>query len=338
MTLLQDVFKTHSAVFNEENVISFANDDQALKAFEEGAALIPLQASAVIRASGDDRLDFVQGQVTNNVKQLQVGGFHEALMLNHKGHALAQMQILRREKELTLVVEDNARALVQEQLQRHIIFDQVQLKDLTEVISVFSVQGVKAAELLADLCSALPAEKQFVETNFQGASLTIYPSKRSAQGGFDIQIETPAASALFGHLLEKGCVATGSNVATMARVLAGIPKVATEAGEGVLPQEAGLEQAISYTKGCYLGQEIMARIEARGKLRRGLQVLKFSGLPSASVSDVSQAGKRVGRLGQVIEHPEYGVFGLAVVRNDLTDTSVSVAEVSAELVPLPIYS
>ena len=117
---------------------------------------------------------------------------------------------------------------------------------------------------------------------------------------------------------------------------AGIASASGEGGEGALPQEVGLEHAVSYRKGCYLGQEIMARIEARGNLRKGLRGLKLAALPGSETRDLTLEGKKVGRLGSVAEHPDLGIIALASVRMELeAGQEVEVGEITATVVELP---
>ncbi|MEX2542528.1 MAG: hypothetical protein WD314_11995, partial [Trueperaceae bacterium] len=144
-------------------------------------------------------------------------------------------------------------------------------------------------------------------------------------------------TALTAALTAAGAVAGGMAALRLGRVCAGLASAAGEAGEGVLPQEAGLEPLVSYRKGCYLGQEIMARIEARGKLRRELGALRLEREPEPGEREVRRDGRLVGRLGTVARHPESGVLALAVLRSDLDlDSPVEAAGVPARRIRLPV--
>lgn len=310
-----------------------------LRAFEgqpagmPGALLTPLLGSGVLKASGSDRLDFVHGQVSCAVKNLPAGGFSEGLMLNHKGHALAQLRVLRRNEALLLVVDGGATAAVARRLQEHIIFDQVILEP--QPSSVLSLQGEAADEVLAAVGLELPEAGAVAETALAGAPLLLHRARRSGAGGYDLLVPTEQAGAVFDALVAAGALPAGEAALELARVLAGVPDAEHEAGEGVLPQEAGLEPLVDYRKGCYLGQEIMARIEARGKLRRSLQGLRLRARPEKGVRDVLANGKTVGRLGTVAEHPQLGVVALAVLRDDLAEVELMVGTVAARAATLP---
>lgn len=300
----------------------------------ESAVVVPLLGHTSLRVTGEDRLDFVHGQLSNEVKRLKQGQFSENLMLNHKGHALAQMRVFRRADDVFIAVEGEAGTLVEGELRAHIVFDQVELQNLSNAITSFTVQGKDALKVVSSLTPELPEEHVFIQVPFATAKILIHPSRRSVWGGFDLHILTKDAHHLLEHVLGSGAVLAGEKALTISRIEAGIPYAETEAGEGVLPQECGLESWVSYTKGCYLGQEIMARIEARGNLRRKLKGLKLFGMPAGR--EIMLADKRVGQLGAVAEHPQLGVIALAVLRSDLGEDAVlRVEDFEARPVTLP---
>jgi tRNA-modifying protein YgfZ len=328
--MLKDFLIAQSATFNRQGRLeSFASPVGEFERLE-GAVIVPLLGHTALRVTGADRLDFVHGQLSNEIKRLQVGTFSENLLLNHKGHALAQMRVFRREDDLFLAVEGNAGEFVEREFRAHIIFDQVELQNLSETITSFTVQGKEAVRVLESF--GLPTGNSFIQIPFASAKILVHASKRTVPGGFDVHVLSKDAEALLQHLLESGTTLAGENALEMSRVEAGIPYAETEAGEGVLPQEAGLEPCVSYTKGCYLGQEIMARIEARGNLRRSLKRVRLEALPTPEDRDIRASDKVVGRLGKVVEHPDLGVIGLAVLRNDLpTDAALHVGNVGLSL-------
>ncbi len=312
-----------------------ASEYQALKA---GAGWGPRPITP-LRVTGADRLDFLHGQLANEVKGLPVGEMNVSLMLNHKGQALALMRVYRRPDDVYVAVEGGAGAQVKEQLEAHIIFDQVELTDLSETLTALTVQGEKAAEVIRQLFDGHSdgdiLEGTFVQLPFAGAEVLVSPMRRSLPGGFDLHVLSKDAPALREALAAAGAVQVGAEVLETARVEAGIPDAAHEGGAGVLPQEAGLEYALSYHKGCYLGQEIMARIEARGKVRRRLVGLRLERLPEAGAVPKLD-GKVMGRLGTVMEHPELGVIALASVRNEAgVGERLELGEVGATLCSLP---
>ena len=314
-----------------------ADASRAYRAYREGrAVLAPLPDLGPLRATGADRVEFLHGQVTNDVRGLPEGGTGEGLLLNHKGHALAQLRTLRRRDDLYLAVEGGASPLVREHLDRHIVFDDVQIKDLTGEIVAWTLQGATAAvdALLAELGADRPAPGASVRVPLDQAAVLVVASRRSGAGGVDLHLLARQAEVVRDRLVGAGAVPAQPVVLPLLRVVAGIPHATSEAGEGVLPQEAGLEPLVSYRKGCYLGQEIMARIEARGTVRRALRGVRLEGEPEHD--EVEAAGRSVGRLGTSVPHPELGWIALAVVRSDLSDDArPSFGGIAGNLADLP---
>lgn len=341
--------------------------------------LTRLTTSGVLAFSGSDARSFLHGQLANDVTSLPNGGSGRSLLLNHKGHAMAEAAVLRVGDEVLCVVDDDRLAWVKDTLERHIVFDDV--RSVRRPAEVITVQGSSSGAALREAGLAVPAATDASTTTDLGAGATavVYASKRSAAGGFDVLVlaESPAqaaaataggrgasereaaggqdpeaglrrqADALGTRLTAAGALEVGPLALDAARVAAGVATAGREGGEGVLPQEAGLEPLISYRKGCYLGQEIMARIEARGTLRRELATIELAGVPDADkagqprAQDAEQApdtapaaasraitasGKTVGLLGTVALMPDGAFRALCVLRRDIgSETDLSAA-------------
>ena len=318
-TEILSALEAKGAVLQDERVRQFGSVTDEYAGLES-AVLIPLLGTTPLRLTGQDRLEFLHGQVSNDVKGLKAGQRNQSLMLNHKGHALAEMRVYRREDDVFAAVEGGAGAFVRRELEAHIIFDQVEIQNLSEVITSFTLQGNSAQGIIQSVFEIeMPPVGNFIQVPYEGAKVLLASVKRSLQGGVDIHVLSKDAETLLTQLLDAGAMLAGEDVLNIARVEANIPSAEFEGGEGALPQEVGLEPAVSYRKGCYLGQEIMARIEARGNLRKELKKLSISAFPDSESKNIISDGKSVGRLGTVVEHPEQGVLALASVRKDVGD-------------------
>ncbi len=296
-----------------------------------------IAGAATLTVSGPDASGFLQGQLANDVAGLPFGGVRRSLYLNHKGHALAEAMVVRLARdEYVLVEEGGTCAWMKAEFERHVIFDDVRVVGPTPVRLV-TLQAAQAGEAAA---AASPVEgvgavfgRAFgvaapeTERVVTLAGGFAYPSGRSALGGYDIvsltdQDDLPA-------LVGAGAALATPSALTLMRVRARASLAPQDAGEGVLPQEAGLESALSYRKGCYLGQEIMARIEARGNLRRALARVRLAGDPrphgeppgpdGEAWRELRAAGRAVGRLGTVVEAEAGDFEALAVMRSDVPD-------------------
>ena len=331
------IWLDRGAQLKEGRVKSFGDPAAEFTALET-AGMVPLLGIGALRLTGNDRLEFLHGQVSNEVKRLQPGESRAALMLNIRGHALALLRLYRRDDDLFVAPEGDSTGMLEAGLRAHIIFDQVEIENLSESLTALTLQGTNAAETLQKVFSTeLPTPDTFVQVPFASAKVLVSPVARSRAGGFDLHVLTRDAAALVGALREAGAELAGEDALEAYRIAAGIAGAELEGGEGVLPQEAGLTYALSYRKGCYLGQEIMARIEARGKVRRRLVGLKLSELPKPGERDLIQNGKTVGRLGGVSVHPQLGVMALGSVRTEIAaGAELALGQVQAVVTDLPI--
>jgi folate-binding protein YgfZ len=304
---------------------------------------VPRLARGHLRVQGGDRVDFVQGQVSQDVRGLGVGGAADALLLDHKGRPQAGMTVYRRADDLYLAVEDGAGPAVLRALQDHVVFDQVTLGDVAE--GAVGARGLVACTLLAAdlplavdaLRSAFPAldgdavaldRALLVPLDDAGATRVLL--RFVALGplvAVDVTLLAGDLAEAWHALRAAGVRPVGERALTAARVAHG---VATVRGEGALglPQETGLADRVHPRKGCYLGQEIMARVEARGQLRRTLVGLALDGPPPAlglaqawRIEDAS--GATVGALGSAAPALDgEGWWALAVARRDAIDRAV----------------
>lgn len=304
----------------------------------DAAVVVPLPSIGSLRLTGPDRVDFLNGQLANDVRGTAVGEARRSLYLDVRGHALDEVRIHRRRDDLHVAVEDGGAASVLERLAAHRVFDDVELHDLGDVLRCFTVQGPEAGGVLHD---ALGVSRELRDDGFEqrpvdGRDVLVSPHRRSRPGGADVFVLARDAERVHGTLLAAG--ASRGDLASLeaSRVDAGLARARSDAGAGVLPQEARLADAISTRKGCYLGQETMARIEARATLRRDLRRLRLDQVPVGAEArpDVMLDGRTVGRLGTVARHPELGWIALAVVRTDLEpDATLSIGSARAAILP-----
>ena len=329
-----DYLQTLGAVGTTTNVNNFGSLQKEYQALKKNAVLVPLLSNTPLKITGKDSLDFLHGQVSNKVKGLKEGEHNTSLMLNFKGHALAQMRVFKRAEDLFVVVESGLGEIVKKQLNAHIIFDQVEIEDLSNTLVSLTLLGNNAIQILQKLFSNLPSENNFIYIPLNGAKVLINSARRALYPAFDLHILKKDAIDLANLLLEVDATFAGEELLNIARVEAGIPNAAYEGGEGVLPQEIGLEEAISYNKGCYLGQEIMARIEARGNVHKELSILSFEKSPASNEKSIVANGKSVGKISTLINHPEKGFMALASLRKDVKG-DLNVANKAAKLCNLP---
>jgi tRNA-modifying protein YgfZ len=305
---------------------------------QEDLLLFDISNRGRLKMTGEDRVRFLNGQVTNDVKSLAPTSGCYAALTNAKGKMRADMLILNLGTEFLIEVEPGLETTVVESLEKYIIADDVQVETVTDRWKAFSIIGSAASDFLrsAKLC-ANPPSKMYeivplnlgglgsVEASAQALTDQRHPtletaflvrSFRAPTDSFDIWVEASKASTLIGHLQHAGCKTGTEAELEILRVEASIPKFGMEMDENTIPNEAGLEaRAISYTKGCYIGQEVIARIKSVGHVNRQLAKLRFKGTPEKG-SPLLLQDKEVGKVSSVVESPRFGCIGLAIVRRE----------------------
>lgn len=314
------------AVFEDGDVAHFGapRDEAAGAATGDAVLLVPLLAVAPLRITGADRAGFLHGQLSNMVQGVRPGECNRTLQLNVRGQVVGEGTLCARENDHFLAVDDGRGGVVRASLEQHVVFDDVAIQDLSGELAALTLQGKDAAGVLGRALGTPPQAGAFARYAVGDAEVMAAARKRSRAGGFDLHLLARQLPEVVVALRGAGARLAGGSALTLARVLGAVPSVVHEGGSGSLPQELGLEDALSYRKGCYLGQEIMARIEARGAVRKGLARVRLDGsaealasLPESEDRSLRVEGREVGRLGSVARAPDGSWWGLAVLRRDL---------------------
>jgi folate-binding protein YgfZ len=248
--------------------------------------------AAFLRVTGSDAATFLQGQFTNEL-QHSPGSATYGLWLNQKGKVLADSHVLKiAEHEFVVASIASPAGVILQRLEEYVVADDVVVVDETAAVHGLMVWGERSGEMLDDR----PAAGQFVRA---GGSF-VFPGRQVQGDNFQIIGPEENIRLRQASLLAVGASAAGAGAAEFARISEGMPAIPHDIGPGDLPNEGGLEvAAISYTKGCYLGQEVMARLKNLGRIRRRLHVLRGSGPPPPAMTTLYQAGTKVGEIRSV---------------------------------------
>ena len=318
-------------------------DDLAreLHAVRESAGLFQLPGRGVIEVSGGDRTRWLDGMISADVKALAPGGGAYGLLLTRQGRIVADLHVLARADGFWLELEAAALPGVAQRLAGYVIADDVTLTDLRPELARFAVEGPRAAERLgaagADASGLAP--HGWREASIAGASLTLAAYGFTGLPAFQLFVPAGAAAAVSDALLATGLTTASDDTLECLRIAAGLPRLGRELDESVLPAEARLEAAISTSKGCYTGQEVVTRMRTRGRVGHLLIGLRFDGdtLPARGAEIHGPAG-RLGQLTSSVLSPDDGAIGLGFVRAEAAEpgTSVRVDGTPARLVALPM--
>jgi folate-binding protein YgfZ len=262
----------------------------------EKMRILQYRPNALFRVTGEDAFTFLQGQFTNELRQ-PPGSATYGLWLNQKGKVLADSQVLRvSENEFLICSEFSPSAIIRQRLEEYIVADDVVLADETATCHALTLWGLGGNEVISRLLAGAPKPGRFVGSR----ELVVFRGRRLPGDNWEILGSEKAVTELRGQLLAGGAVEGGLAELEFARISADIPLVPADVGPGDLPNEGGLEEvAISYTKGCYLGQEVMARLKNLGQVRRRLQVVRGRGVPPVPLAALYQGEKKVGEIRSV---------------------------------------
>jgi folate-binding protein YgfZ len=302
-------------------------------AITAGCGLLDRSERGKLALTGSDCRTFLQGQVSNDVESLQPGMGCYATFLTPKGKMLGDLRILDTGEELQLDTERVALQELFNMIRRFSIGYDVQLHKRTRERGLLCLMGPRAQDIAAISCVP-ETEHSHLTTEVAGIPVRAIRTDL----GIDLLCESGQTAELAADLQRAGAVPVSEAVADCVRVERGRPRYGVDLDDTVIPQEAGLnERAVSFTKGCYVGQETVARLYYRGKPNRQLRGLRLSA-PASSGDEIRLGERAVGRLASIAKSPVLGPIGLALVRREAppgSDVIVGSDGVAAVVVELP---
>jgi tRNA-modifying protein YgfZ len=306
--------------------------DAQYRQLREECGLLDRSGRGKLLVSGADAAEYLQGQLTNDVEALEPGEGQYAALLDRKGHMQADMRVLRSTaEEIWLDTEPDGLAAARRHLEMYSIGRDVTVTDVSEERAILSLIGPRSVELAGT--AALP-EHACEATAVAGVDCLVAGSR----DGIDLIAAVADAGRLREALLAAGAVEVSPDAAEILRIESGTPRFGAEMGTETMPAEAGIvEEAISFTKGCYIGQETVARLHYKGKPNRHLRGLRLS-VPAEPGAALRLGEKEVGRLGGAAVSPALGPIGLAILRREAepgTELAVGEDGVTARVVDLP---
>jgi tRNA-modifying protein YgfZ len=292
--------------------------DAQYRQLREECGLVERPDRGLLVVGGPDAADYLQGQLTNDTEAIAPGAWIYAALLDRKGHMQADMRVLRPGDgpELWLDLEPEGLAAASRHLQTYKIGRQVEVSDESDGHTLLSLIGPRATEIARAVESV---------------------ALRSGEG-VDLIVPASERDRIDEALLAAGAVEVSAEAAEILRIEAGRPRFGAEMDTGTMPAEAGIvERAVSFTKGCYIGQETVARLHYKGRPNRHLRGLKLSA-PAQPGESLRLGEKEVGSLGSSAVSPALGPIGLGILRREAEPgATVAVSEdgVTAEVAALP---
>lgn len=324
--------------------------DREVLITRRSAGLFTLEDRGVVEVAGADARRWLNGMVTNDVARLEPGPERSgcpALVLTSRGHVIADIVVLEVAEGFWIETSQAAAADLVVRLSRYVIADDVRLVDRSADLARFAIEGPAARQALERTLGGelRLAPHACASVSIAGASVLV--ARFGWSGEEAAQIFVPRADAtrvrdgLLDALASTGGCAGSPDALEVLRIEAGRPRLGAELSEDVLPPEARLEYAISYTKGCYTGQEIVARLRSRGHVNHLLVGLRFDGSSPCAPGTALRAGDRqIGEITSAAQSPQAGAIALGFVRvgYDAPGTTLDAGGVVARVAPLPFVA
>jgi folate-binding protein YgfZ len=310
------------------------------------AGLIDLSSRGRVEVSGADAVAFLNGMITNDVKTLPDDGWFTAAFPTVLGRLVAVVRVLHTDKSFLFDSEEVTAAKVVQLLSRFTAAGDFKVTELSNDLALLSIQGRDAAAIIRDAISADVVDLSQGRVSiieWRGHQLRVIRITHTGEDGFDLFVPAESAGELWTALSSAGAVPVGQDALDILRIEAGIPRHGIDMDETNVVLETGLDEAVSFTKGCYIGQEIIARIHWRGHIAKRLSGLIIeSGTVQSGDKLLAEDGKEIGRITSAVSSPQLGKnVALAFVKYDYLANGTAVrvlsgsAEVSAMVVALP---
>jgi folate-binding protein YgfZ len=329
---------------------------------EGGAGLIDLSSRGRFLVSGSEAVQFLNGLITNDMKTLEENRWMPAAFPNVQGRLIASVRVVRVVRAGEAETDENfsptflidTEAVTHERvlktIERFTLAGDFRVGDITNKTAQLTVQGSKAAELIRTVLGeevSLLVPNGATRTSWQDAEIAVIRSTHTGENGFDVIVNAEHAESLWDSFLNAGARPVGYDALGILRIEAGIPRYGIDMDETNVVTEAALDEAVSYTKGCYVGQEIIARIKYRGHVAKKLSGVAFNqqvkveaGANIKSIDD-----KDIGRVTSVTSSPRLNqTIALGYLKYDYLSpgTKVKIAaasgDVMATVAALPFVS
>jgi folate-binding protein YgfZ len=267
-----------------------------------GAGLFDLSSRGRVQVSGGEVVMFLNGLITNDMKTLAVNSWMPAAFPNVQGRLLAGVRVIHRDDDFLIDTESATRETVLKLLERFTMAGDFRVADVTADTALLSLQGRKAADVLraalGDEAAQVERQQVMTRTMENRKKVNVIRSTHTAEDGFDLFIDAHAAGDLRDLLTGAGAQTVGPEVLESLRIEAGIARYGIDMDDTNVVSETNLDDAVSFTKGCYIGQEIIARIKYRGHVAKKLTGVILPGDPvlESGAKILSAEEKEIGRV------------------------------------------
>jgi tRNA-modifying protein YgfZ len=337
---LRQIQESAGAILDSEGVVlGFGNDDQALEAINTGVAISDRSHWGLLKITGGERLRYLHNQSTNDFKKLKPGQGCDTVFVTSTARTLDLATAYVTEDSVLVLLSPHRQSQLMAWLDRFIFpFDKVELTDISETTAIFSILGQESSDLLSKINSETISLTNFADhqlVTIADVPVRIALGSGLATPGYTLITEKDVAGIVWSKIIEAGAVPFGDRLWSTLRIQQGRPAPDQELTEDYNPLEAGLWQTVSFEKGCYIGQETIARLNTYNGVKQKLWGIKLN-QPVEPQTPITLEDSKIGILTSYTDTPS-GSFGLGYVRTKAggEGLQVKVGDATGELVSVP---
>jgi folate-binding protein YgfZ len=282
-----------------------ANVRAEFGALLSGCGVYHLSSRAKIALTGSDRVRWLNGMVTNNIRDLAAGRGVYAFLLNPQGHILGDLYAYNRGESMIIDTDPSQLEKLLATFDHYIIMDDVEVTNVGDKIAALGIAGPKASEVLHAGGFQVPELEplQFAEVTWQNLIVTVVRGDNASLESYELWLPPDHATLLRNAFTKAGAIAVGATALELLRIARGVPRYGPDIRERDLPQETEQQRAVHFSKGCYIGQEIVERIRSRGNVHRKFTGFDVQGELPALGTKIQADGRDVGEITSVASLP-----------------------------------
>jgi folate-binding protein YgfZ len=298
MTLTAIHAEASSGLPEGEKNATFAEVRAEFDALVSGCAFYELTSRARIAIAGADRIRWLNGMITNNIRDLAAGLGVYAFVLNPQGHILGDLYAYNRGDSFLLETEQSQMPKLLELFRRYIIMDKVEATDIAGKLAAVGIAGPKSRDVLSAAGFNVPGMQplQIKSMTWHENEATLARGEHEKYESYEVWLAPESAAKLCGALQQSGATPVGPSALELYRIALGVPRYGVDIRERDLPQETGQMRALNFNKGCYIGQEIVERIRSRGNVHRKFSGFMIDGPLPPPGTKVQADGKDAGEI------------------------------------------
>ncbi len=346
VTTLQDKWTSSGARIGNyrgaETPSTFGDTAAEFGALLHGAGLFDLGWQSRLLISGKDRTRWLNGMITNNIRDLPPGQGVYGFILTAQGHNQGDLTAYNRGEYLVATTDREQAPKVTAVLQKYIIMDKVEIEDISEKLVSIGIAGPRAADTLknAGIDASQLQPGQLIDAAWSDVGIIVARSTHPRMDSYEIWLAPENVEKLWDALVSAGAMQVGSDGLEMYRIARGVPRYGIDLRERDLPQETGQAHALNFNKGCYIGQEIVERIRARGSVHRTFVGFEVDGETPRPGTKVRANDKDMGEITSAACVPAPNgqrTIAIGYLRREVAtpDTTVQIGEQRATVRDLP---